>query len=66
MAKENTIVRLQPKPNQTCINPGAEAMEPALTPGASTPAHDHNPGERLRHRINRDLQLQDAAREGNG
>ncbi|MGH0161721.1 UNVERIFIED_CONTAM: hypothetical protein FKN15_041545 [Acipenser sinensis] len=37
---------------ETRINPGAEAMEPALTPGASTPAHDHNPGERPLRRIN--------------
>ncbi|MGH0157518.1 UNVERIFIED_CONTAM: hypothetical protein FKN15_057124 [Acipenser sinensis] len=48
------------------INPGAEAMEPALTPAASTPAHDHNPGECPLRRISyyRTLQQQDGAREG--
>ncbi|MGH0128064.1 UNVERIFIED_CONTAM: hypothetical protein FKN15_036109 [Acipenser sinensis] len=30
---------------QTPISPGTKAMEPALTLGTSTPAHDHNPGE---------------------
>ncbi|MGH0146371.1 UNVERIFIED_CONTAM: hypothetical protein FKN15_007977 [Acipenser sinensis] len=50
---------------QTRINLGAEAMEPALTLGTSTPAHDHNPGERPLHRINYYGTLQDGAREGN-
>ncbi|XP_058883592.1 ankyrin repeat and SOCS box protein 5-like isoform X2 [Acipenser ruthenus] len=51
---------------QDSINPGAEAMEPALTPAASTPAHDHNPRECPLRRISyyRTLQLQDGAREG--
>ncbi|MGH0134970.1 UNVERIFIED_CONTAM: hypothetical protein FKN15_020246 [Acipenser sinensis] len=48
------------------INPGAEAMEAVLTPGASTPAHDRNTGDRLLHRINYygTLQLQDGAHKG--
>ncbi|MGH0170723.1 UNVERIFIED_CONTAM: hypothetical protein FKN15_075023 [Acipenser sinensis] len=51
-------------PNVTHINPGAGAMEPALTPG-STPAHEHDLREHQLHRINyyRTLELQDGARE---
>ncbi|MGH0155476.1 UNVERIFIED_CONTAM: hypothetical protein FKN15_031020 [Acipenser sinensis] len=54
-------------PANTRTNPEAKAMEPALTPGGSTPAHNHNPGESPLHRINyyRTPQLQDGAREGN-
>ncbi|MGH0121501.1 UNVERIFIED_CONTAM: hypothetical protein FKN15_002450 [Acipenser sinensis] len=50
----------------THINPQTEAMEPALTLGASTPAHDHNPGELPLCRINYygALELQDSAHEG--
>ncbi|MGH0129029.1 UNVERIFIED_CONTAM: hypothetical protein FKN15_013142 [Acipenser sinensis] len=41
-------------------------MEPTLTPEASTPAHDHNPGQQPLCRINYygTLQLQDSARAG--
>ncbi|MGH0119374.1 UNVERIFIED_CONTAM: hypothetical protein FKN15_022509 [Acipenser sinensis] len=51
----------------TRINLGSEAMEPALTPGGSTPLHDHKPGESPLHRIHYDgaLQLQDGGHEGN-